>query len=71
MSHDLDQRLLEAHARDDRMALVQLYKDASSVLNSEDAKYFYLTHAYIFALDTGHPMASELHALLKAAGRES
>lgn len=71
MSQDLDQRLLDAHARDDRMALVQLYKDASSVSNSEDAKYFYLTHAYIFALDTGHPLTSELHALLKTAGRES
>jgi hypothetical protein len=71
MSQDLNQRLLDAHARHDRAALVQLYKDASDHSNSEDAKYFYLTHAYIFALDSGHPLTSELHALLKTAGRES
>lgn len=71
MSDTLDQRLLEAHARDDRTALVTLYKDASDNASSDDAKYFYLTHAYIFALEAGHPLTRELHSQLKSAGRET
>lgn len=71
MTQDLDQRLLDAHACDDRAALVTLYKEASDRANSEEARYFYLTHAYIFSLDTGHELAPSLHARLKQAGRES
>lgn len=71
MNQELDQRLLEAHALDDRAALVTLYKNASDLAESDDARYFFLTHAYIFALDCGHPLTPELHAQLKAAGREA
>ena len=71
MNGDLDQRLLDAHARDDRAALVSLYYEAAEHTASETAKYFYLTHAYIFALDTNHPLTRQLHTLLKAAGRET
>ena len=31
---------------------------------------FYLTHAYVFALEAGDPRSSQLHARLKAAGLE-
>ena len=31
---------------------------------------FFLTHAYIFALDVGDPRARALHLRLKAQGRE-
>jgi hypothetical protein len=67
---DLDKRLLTAHAADDRHALVELYAEAAGMANAPDAAGFYLTHAYIFALDTGHPETGALHARLKAEGRE-
>ncbi len=66
----LDARLLQAHARDDRPALVTLYREAADGANDADAQGFYLTHAYIFALELGHPDAKTLHARLKQAGRE-
>ena len=71
MSKALDRQLLDAHARGDKHALVLLYTRASETAQSEDARYFYLTHAYIFALDTGHPRAQALRDELKAAGRET
>ena len=71
MSTDLNQRLLAAHADKDKKALVSLYLKASNRAPSEEAQYFYLTHAYVFALDTDHPQTASLHATLKAAGRES
>ncbi len=69
----LDTRLLDAHARDDRQALVRLYREAADMSESSqqiDAACFYLTHAYIYALDTGASEARDLHARLKARGRE-
>jgi hypothetical protein len=68
--NDLDARLLRAHERDDRPALVSLYSEAAGAASDEDAQGFYLTHAYVFALELGHPDAPLLHARLKAAGRE-
>ena len=53
---ELDEQLLSAHARDDREALVGLYKQAAAAAESRhdpEAARFYLTHAYVFALDTG------------------
>jgi hypothetical protein len=68
--NDLNQRLLAAHGADDRAALVDLYTEAADGANTLDAACFYLTHAYIFALDTGHVAAPALHARLKSHGRE-
>ena len=70
MSEDLDARILSAHAADDRAALVQLYTKAADLANDIDAACFFLTYAYIFALEAGAPEATELHARLKALGRE-
>lgn len=67
---DLDQRLLAAHARDDRQALIRLYAEAGDIAPDIDAACFYLTHAYVFALEAGAPEAADLHARLRAAGRE-
>ncbi|SDO67731.1 hypothetical protein SAMN05216196_1087 [Lutimaribacter pacificus] len=67
---DLDQRLLAAHARDDRQALILLYAEAGDIAPDIDAACFYLTHAYVFALEAGAPEAAGLHARLRAAGRE-
>ena len=66
----LDTRLLEAHARDDRHALVSLYTETADATRDADAEGFYLTHAYVFALEVGDSTAASLHARLKAAGRE-
>lgn len=68
--NDLDKRLLDAHDRDDRRALITLYTQAADSANNLDAACFYLTHAYIFALEAGAPAATTLHARLKSHGRE-
>ena len=68
---DLDARLLAAHARGDRAALVALYTEAADSAGEDQARYFYLTQAYVFALEAGRPEAPTLRARLVAAGRES
>ena len=67
---DLNARLLAAHAADDRRALVQLYTRAGEEARDPDAAGFYLTHAYVYALELGAPEAEDLHARLVAQGRE-
>lgn len=67
---DLDARLLAAHEADDRTALVQLYSEAADLAENDDARAFYLTHAYVFALDIGAPQAEALRQALVALGRE-
>jgi hypothetical protein len=67
----LDAALLAAHAADDRRALVALYVEAADGAGDRAAAGFYLTHAYVYALETGHPAAPGLHARLKAEGREA
>lgn len=68
---DLDARMLRAHAEDDRAALIRLYALAADGANDLDAACFYLTHAYVFALEAGAPEAPALHARLVAHGREA
>lgn len=65
----LDVQLLDAHARHDHPALVKLYTQAAETTRDTDAACFYLTHAYIFALELGHPDTPALHAQLAAHGR--
>jgi len=67
---NLDARLLAAHAAGDKSKLVALYTEAANSADDLDAKCFYLTHAYIFALDTGAPQTAALHARLISHGRE-
>ena len=66
----LDDRLLAAHAAHDRAALVALYTEAAETSGDADAAGFFLTHAYVWALDLGHPAAASLRARLVAEGRE-
>jgi hypothetical protein len=69
----LDVALLQAHAGNDLDALVTLYQKAGlSCLdaNEVDAGCFYLTHAYIFALETGSARAGDIHTILVSYGRE-
>ncbi len=67
---DLNDRLLAAHATGDKEALVSLYAQASDAAATPRAAAFFLTQAYVFALDSGHPMASELLARLRACGAD-
>ena len=67
---DLDVRLLAAHARDDTPTLVTLYDEAAQGSVDATARGFYLTHAYVFALELGHTDASRLRAQLIEMGRE-
>jgi hypothetical protein len=66
---DLDARLLDAHARDDRAALIALYSEASEAASDIVAQSFYLTHAYVFALEAGAPEAEGLRERLRGMGR--
>lgn len=67
----LDQQLLAAHDDNNLNLLVDLYQQAAAQASDDEAKYFYLTHAYIFALDINHPDAPALKSTLVSAGRES
>ncbi len=71
MSRDLDARMIAAHEAGDTGALIRLYTQAANEANALDAECFYLTHAYIFALEAGAPEAPILRARLKAHGREA
>jgi len=67
---DLDARLLAAHAAGDGRALVTLYTEAADAATDIDAACFYLTHAFVFALEQAHPDVDTLRARLVAEGRE-
>ena len=66
---DLDAALLAAHARGDKTALVGLYRQAAKEATADEARWFYLTHAWVFALDCGDPQADEIGRRLAAEGR--
>ncbi|QFT59818.1 hypothetical protein FIU94_13375 [Sulfitobacter sp. THAF37] len=67
----LDRDLLAAHAAGDLGALVTLYQQAAAQADGAEGAAFYLTHAHVFALETGHPDAPALRQQLVAQGRES
>lgn len=68
---DLDDRLLAAHELGDRAALVALYTEAAMATAEDQARGFFLTHAYVFALDLGSAEAQSLRDQLISMGRES
>lgn len=68
----LDTALLQAHARHDVGELVRLYTRAGDEAEERqdiDAACFYLTHAFVFALEAGAPEARILNTRLAAKGR--
>ena len=67
----IDGQLLAAHAAGDTDALIDLYHAAAKHADTEEARGFYLTHAFIFALEAGDPRSVELRAVLIDMGRES
>ncbi len=67
---DLEEQLLLAHAADERTTLVSLYTEAANAAeahNDTDAARFYLTHAHVFALDTGSDECTKLKDHLDAS----
>jgi hypothetical protein len=69
--NDLQARLLAAHAAGDNIAFVGLYTEAADAACTEAEAGFFLTQAYVFALEFGHIDAPALRARLVALGRES
>lgn len=69
----LDQALIAAHSAQDSRALVRLYQLAGkSALPADETRgCFYLTHAYVYALEAGLPEAEILHSTLRSYGREA
>lgn len=74
MDYDrLNAEVLQAHAKGDNAALVQIYKNLGEeelVKGQELEGAFLLTQAYVYALEAGLPIAKEIHKLLAAYGRE-
>lgn len=73
-STQLDAALIAAHDAGDQAALVQLYRDAGEEREEAgdiDAACFYYTHAYVFALESGHEATGELLNRLVRYGRDA
>lgn len=69
---ELDKQLLQAHADYDVPALIRLYHEAAKQAEAKqdhEASCFYLTHAFVFALEDGAPEADELNLKLYERGR--
>ena len=72
--NDLDADLLEAHGAGDLGRLVAGYAAAADIAEGAgdvNRAAFYLTHAWVFALEAGDPRANDLRARLVAHGRET
>ncbi len=67
---DLNAQLLAAHAAGDHLALVALYAQAADGAADVNAACFFLTQAYVFALEQNAPQVAALRARLAAEGRE-
>ncbi len=67
----LHERLLAAHASADFAALPRLYRmvaDRAEESGDIQRACFFLTQAWVFALEAGSPMAGELEARLVVYG---
>ena len=68
-----DAAILAAHAAGDGVHLARLYAEAADLLETGgalDAACFFLTQAYIFALEAGSAEAAGLRVRLVEHGRE-
>lgn len=74
LQQSLDRDLLVAHAAHDTDSLVRLYRQAGEGREQAgdiDAACFFYTHAYVFALESGHAAAGELLDMLVRHGRDA
>ncbi|MEM9754949.1 MAG: hypothetical protein AAF914_03095 [Pseudomonadota bacterium] len=70
MRAEIDAALLAAHEAGDPRVIGRCYADAAAVTNDPGEIAFFLTHAYIFALEAGAPEAAGLRARLIALGAD-
>ena len=68
--NNLHAQMLDAHTANDAYALISLYTQAADAATDVDAACFFLTHAFVFALEAGDARASSLRARLVQHGRE-
>ncbi len=66
-----DTRLAEALALGDTAAIVKVYEEAAEAQGNDQASAFFLTQAYIHAVEAGLPEARNLRAKLVKMGRET
>ncbi len=69
---ELDARLLAAHLGGDLADIAQHYAlaaDHAEKSEGIDRACFFLTHAWIFALEAGDPVADEYRSRLEVYGR--
>ena len=67
----LDIQVQAAHARQDSAALAELYAAGCATAQTLDEQCFLATQAYIFALESNHPLAEQLHAFLVQNRRDA
>lgn len=70
----LDRDLVAAVRARDKTRVVRLYRQAAQATEATgdvDRACFFYTHAWVFAMEAGDPMAAELRAKLVAHGRET
>ena len=70
-NRNLESQLLSAHKAGDLDELWRLYRIAAAAADETgdmDRAAFYLTHAWVFALDAGSAAASDLFDELRARG---
>ncbi len=65
----LNEKLLAAHDREDTHALIGLYEAAADQSNDFIERSFFLTHAFVYALEKGDVQADQLHGRLREMGR--
>ena len=68
----LDAALMAAHRAGDLAALVRLYQsagEAAEAAGDRDRAAFFLTHAWVFALEAGLPEAGAMQDRLRGWGR--
>ena len=69
---ELDAQLLDAHASKDAAKIALHYgraADQAERKENTDQACFFLTHAWVFALEAGDPAADKYRARLAAFGR--
>ena len=71
MNEALDAALIAAHGRHDAPDLIRLYLEAADAARDAAQEGFFLTQAYVFALESHDPRAPDLHKRLRATGREA
>lgn len=68
--HHLNAAIMRAHAAGDGRALSRLYERAADRAGGDGACAFFLTQAWVHALEAGACEAEALRGRLRAMGRE-